>query len=111
MTDAEREILITAAEAMADFVPCTECRYCCDNCPMELDIPALVLAYSWATFEVNQHVTDVMRVSPDDKKPHACTKCGACVPLCPQKIDIPNLMGKLCDLLERRNLTPDKSHS
>ena len=27
-------------------VPCTGCRYCCDNCPQELDIPSLLSAYN-----------------------------------------------------------------
>ena len=27
-------------------VPCTGCRYCCDNCPQGLDIPSLLAAYN-----------------------------------------------------------------
>ena len=27
-------------------VPCTGCRYCCDNCPQGLDIPLLLAAYN-----------------------------------------------------------------
>ena len=27
-------------------VPCTGCRYCCDNCPQGLDIPSLLSAYN-----------------------------------------------------------------
>ena len=46
LSDAERDILIEAAERMKNSIPCTACRYCCDGCPQGLDIPDLLHKYN-----------------------------------------------------------------
>lgn len=49
--DAETEKLLAAAEKLKDVVPCTACRYCCDGCPVGLDIPRLLGAYNDFKFD------------------------------------------------------------
>jgi predicted aldo/keto reductase-like oxidoreductase len=44
-TAAERELLRQVVATMASMVPCTACRYCCDGCPQNLDIPKLISLY------------------------------------------------------------------
>src|SRR5699024_10321269 len=67
-------------------VPCTGCRYCCDNCPQGLDIPSLLSAYNdyrdeaaalgnrdmaaWRLFR--------LKALPEDKTRAACIGCGNC---------------------------------
>lgn len=75
-------------------VPCSGCRYCCDNCPQQLNIPLLIQAYnekriSGKTWRVNGLETA--------KGPENCIGCGACMSHCPQRINIPDVLAKLKD--------------
>ena len=89
-------------------VPCTGCRYCCDNCPQGLDIPSLLSAYNdyrdeaaalgnsdmaaWRLFR--------LKVLPEEKMPTACIGCGNCTAHCPQALDIPLYMKEMANLLK-----------
>ena len=91
---AERETLQKARAAFIDDlgVPCSGCRYCCENCPAELDIPLLIQAYNekrisgktWRVTKLDQA-----------KGPENCLQCGACMSHCPQRIPIPQIMESL----------------
>ena len=88
-------------------VPCTGCRYCCDNCPQGLDIPSLLSAYNdyrdeaaalgnsdmatWRLFR--------LKALPEEKMPAACIGCGNCTAHCPQALDIPLYMREMANLL------------
>ena len=79
---------ITAKNTLA----CTNCRYCVDFCPMELNIPKLIKLY-------NKHIYAGSTIDPaelgDEKHPDDCVSCGACFKVCPQKIQIPQMMADL----------------
>lgn len=93
----EVDTLFEIAESLKVSVPCTECRYCCDGCPMELNIPQLLHSYNDLHFAPS--LTPVMQLEalPEDKRPSACIGCGACAAVCPQKIDIPTVLATLAD--------------
>lgn len=84
-------------------VPCTACRYCCDNCPQGLDIPALLSAYNEYRDEAaalgdgNLAVWRLLRLRalPESKRPGACIGCGSCTAHCPQALDIPAYMKEM----------------
>ena len=101
LTEAEKEVLKKVVDNMASFVPCTTCRYCCDSCPQELDIPMLIATYNEAANEFGWYVNDVMDTLSDGEKPSACIACGACNPKCPQDIDIPDVLSKFDKLLKK----------
>ena len=44
LTDELSDVLMKASEIFHSevYVPCTACRYCCDECPQNLNIPALI---------------------------------------------------------------------
>ena len=102
LNDNEIQMLFDIAEKMKDSVPCTTCRYCCDGCPMQLDIPMLMQSYNDLHFATS--LTPVMQIEalPEEKRPSACIACGACASACPQKIDIPDIMAKLSDLYSKQ---------
>ena len=102
LTDAEKEVLKKVVDNMASFVPCTTCRYCCDSCPKDLDIPMLIATYNEAANEFGWYVNDVMDTLSDAEKPSACIACGACSPKCPQDIDIPDVLSKFDVLLKSK---------
>ena len=91
---AEQAVLEQAREAFIDElgVPCSGCRYCCDNCPVGLDIPLLIRLYNEKSLGgEGWKITGL----EDGKGADACLQCGACMSHCPQKINIPEIMAKL----------------
>lgn len=101
------EIALTATETSALLeackvfhsqlqVPCTACRYCCDGCPVDIDIPAVLNIYNkykldgaWALEQLD---------SLPGGKPVDCISCEACKSHCPQSIDITAIMQELASV-------------
>ncbi len=90
----EKAVLQRAAAIFMDSlgVPCSSCRYCCDSCPAELDIPLLIQGYNES--KVSGDPWRLGRLS-EAKGSGECLQCGACLPHCPQKINIPDIMDQL----------------
>ena len=97
----EAALLETIAEGMKNALPCTRCRYCCDGCPMGLDIPMLIHAYNDVKFANSMTVAMQFDALPEDKKPSACIACGACAAVCPQNIDIPAALAELAETVNK----------
>ena len=101
-TAEESALLETLADEMKDALPCTRCRYCCDGCPQQLDIPMLIHAYNDLKYSgSNMVIAMQFDAIPPEKKPEACIGCGACSAVCPQKIDIPAVMKDLPEVLKK----------
>ena len=100
LSESETDLLMDIAEKLKNAVPCTACRYCCDGCPMELDIPTLLALYN--DLKVTPSFLLGMRVEalPPEKRPTACIGCGACVSICPQNINIPEKLADMADILK-----------
>ena len=101
LTEDEQKVLLDAAEGMKQSLPCTGCRYCCDGCPMGLNIPMLISYYNDLRFYASSNVGMAIDALPDDKRPSACIGCGACAQICPQNIDVPAAMADFADRLSK----------
>lgn len=99
LSDREVSELMEIAESMKSSVPCTSCRYCCGDCPKELDIPLLMDVYNDLSFSMEVGVAMRLEGLPEDKQPSACIGCGKCARLCPQAINIPEYMKALDEML------------
>ncbi|MBR5752808.1 MAG: aldo/keto reductase, partial [Clostridia bacterium] len=102
LSDAEEQLLFSIAEGLKNALPCTKCRYCCEGCPMQLDIPLLIHAYNDLKFASSMTVPMQLDALEEDKRPSACIGCGACKAVCPQQIDIPKALKELSDLVASR---------
>ena len=100
LSDAENALLLEIAEGMKNVIPCTGCRYCCDGCPMELDIPTLMSICSDIRFAPVVNSVMMLQAAPEDKRPSACIGCGQCTRICPQGIDIPAVMEELTERMK-----------
>lgn len=99
LSDEEWNKLLEIADSMKVGAPCTACRYCCDGCPMELDIPMLIAGYNDMKFQTALAVPMQMDALPGEKRPESCIGCGACAAVCPQQIDIPDIMSEFSKML------------
>ena len=75
-TAEESALLAEIAEGLKNALPCTRCRYCCEGCPMQLDIPMLIHAYNDLKFANSMTVPMQMDALPENKRPSACIGCG-----------------------------------
>ena len=99
LSDAETAALLDAAEELKDAVPCTACRYCCDGCPMGLDIPLLISIYNDMKVGGGAAAMNQVKALPEDKLPSNCIGCGQCSNACPQAIDVPDVMAKFTEMI------------
>lgn len=99
LDEKQVNMLYDIAENIKSAVPCTACRYCCDGCPMGLDIPKLLRLYNDALFQPGMTVSMTLDSIEPAKLPTACIGCGRCSRVCPQKIDIPECLKKFSDLM------------
>ena len=100
----EKDALITLGREITkvDALPCTGCKYCCEGCPMGINISRIVdlyneYSYSGMGFRINMAISSM----DEDKKPSACIGCQACEALCPQNIKISEMMKKFADILKK----------
>ena len=100
-TEDENKLLRRAAETMIDLVPCTSCRYCCEACPQDLDIPKLITMSNEIRFDRPFVMRFTLDAMGEKELPSACIACGACVPLCPQGIDIPLVLKRFAEDLAK----------
>ena len=98
LSEEEVALLARVADALHQGVPCTGCRYCCDGCPMGLDIPMLLKYYNDAKFQPSMNLGIEIEALPEDKRPSACVGCGQCAQVCPQGIDIPGAMQDFAEI-------------
>lgn len=99
LSDEENAVLMKIADDIKNTVPCTACRYCCDDCPQGIDIPLMMDVYNDLSFSMEIGVAMRLEGFPEDKQPSACINCGKCARLCPQSINIPEYMKALDEML------------
>lgn len=91
----ELSVLMACAEEKKNAVPCTGCRYCCDGCPMELNIPKLIALYNDLQVHSSINISIALESMGPGAMPGNCIGCGRCEKICPQGIKVPELMHRM----------------
>ena len=98
-TDADRDTLMRACEEFHKQIriPCTACRYCCDDCPQSINIPEFLRVYNKFKVDGDWDIKEAFAAVESDGTPDDCIGCGACMGHCPQNIAIPDLMSEMSE--------------
>ena len=102
LNEEETAILFKACDVFSNAVkvPCTACRYCCDDCPMQINIPEVLKVYNAYKLDGPFALRDIDKIDSVGK-PSDCIGCGACQGHCPQSIAIPEIMAELAEVLKK----------
>ena len=99
LSDQDQKLLEEVCEKFHEQirVPCTACRYCCDGCPVQINIPEYLRVYNAYKIDGRSALKELDEINSEGK-PADCISCGACTGHCPQSIDIPAIMAELAGL-------------
>lgn len=100
LTVQEQLVVAEIRDSMLTMLPCAACKYCCSECPKELDIPTLLHHYSDHKFQPGFIAPMAIAGMLEDKRPGACIECGQCKQVCPQNIDIPTALKDFQKMLD-----------
>ncbi len=105
ITTEENEILNDVVKTINETptIPCTDCKYCVSECPMEINIPEIFKSMNYhLKFDPNENVASnkwsYERAS--DAPASSCVSCAACEAQCPQKINIIDELVTIANLYE-----------
>ncbi len=103
----EREIIDQVVEVInsTPTIPCTDCKYCVDGCPMKINIPRLFRVMNnhkkfGSNPDVPKNVHQFMNSLDKEGKPSECIECGLCEEHCPQQIEIINELKEIARIYE-----------
>lgn len=101
LNDNEEKVILSLAESLKNAVPCTGCRYCCDGCPQQIDIPKMIALYNDYQVYPSVNVSIALSSVKKERMPSACIGCGQCTSVCPQGIDVASLMIKMDECFQK----------
>ena len=102
ITDDEQQLLAQCREIInaATAVPCTSCKYCLEECPISVKVPAyfgLLNLYRTLGKKTNMYYE---RAVFGHAKASECLKCGKCEKICPQHIRIRQHLEDFAEIYE-----------
>lgn len=104
LNEKERELIneVVSEINKIDAIPCTQCNYCINECPVGIPIPTFFELYNiekrfpsrgWSTQMGYYRIYALRSAEASD-----CTGCGQCIEKCPQHLNIPEYMEDIVEL-------------
>ena len=104
LKEEEVSLLLEVAEELkrVELIPCTDCRYCMENCPMGIPIPRIFrLMNKQKQFNTYADPKEpYQKITEGKAKASECLHCGVCEMHCPQHIEIRSLLEKAAEEFE-----------
>ncbi len=105
LTDDERAMLARAKEKLDELLdnPCTNCRYCMKECPMDLNISDMMQSLNRASMYGMANGKNWYGFSSGEgKRASDCIQCYSCEGACPQSIPIVEKLEKAAELFDKK---------
>lgn len=102
LTDGERKTIEQVREILAAIptTPCTDCKYCVEDCPQNIPIPNIIsLDNRRLIYDTVDKGGYVMNTRGRGKASD-CIQCGVCEGRCPQHIGIMDLLARCAQVFE-----------
>ena len=90
--------------AASQAIQCTNCRYCMDECPMNINIPGYFSFYNSAMRQANFIDMLYTRVSHGHGAPWDCIGCRSCEGHCPQHLPITDYLKTISEYVKTHAL-------
>jgi predicted aldo/keto reductase-like oxidoreductase len=104
LTEKELGVIAKVMEELSKVptIPCTACKYCVNNCPEKINIPAIIKLYNdFKTFRnLDANIRRYEFATANSGKASSCVKCGECERRCPQNIPIIETLSKIASAFE-----------
>ena len=103
LDEQEREVIRQAQVLLgkSSAIACTACRYCCDGCPQQIDIPAVFAAMNLqlANGQLEEARKAYAAAIAGGGSAADCIACGQCEAACPQHLPIIQHLAKAAEQL------------
>ena len=104
LSQAEHKVIedVLAEMAKVESIPCTNCKYCVEGCPMEIPIPQIFAARNKQLIynQIERGQKDYENATKEKGLASACVGCGQCEGVCPQHLPIIELLQKMAEVFE-----------
>lgn len=104
LSEEERKVIdeVNAKMKSMPLIPCTNCQYCMEQCPQNIQIPSIFKeCNNNATFKDLEGAKNSYRMlTSEGAKASECLQCGICEGRCPQHIKIIDELKKAAELFE-----------
>lgn len=95
LDERETEAVRKVAEILRnqDIIPCTDCKYCVEGCPVNIPIPDIFKVFNGKKqLKENSTPADYLKAVGDRGKASDCIECGMCESSCPQHLKIREIL-------------------
>ncbi len=106
LNETERRCIADVTEILkrSQSIQCTNCKYCMDQCPMNINIPGYFAFYNSAVQQDNFIDMLYTRVSHGHGQPWDCICCKSCESHCPQHLPITKYLKTISEYVKKKAL-------